>query len=496
MTKPLLRYPKISSKDPVFYNIEYALRKNDETLFDKILNEDSEAAFRIYTLKRVTLLHLIARFGSLEAANSLIQLGADVNAQDNSGRTPLYLSIKWKIEMVQFLLENGANAKINHKSGKTILHAALKYGSIEMVNLLLKKLYNDYESPRSQKSSKDEREGNSIKQIYDYEKCKEIAKFLLKREIDLNLNNTKYSLLLHFVLKFGDEDTFKFVLHEGKNFDVNTLGPKGYPILYWAVDFDKTNLVKHLVDFGADVNSKGNYKTSILNHAVIKNNPALVRYLLSHKVDLNKKTPISGYSPLHIAVALRNKEIIQMIAEKGAEINSVLSVACGHQLRKDLLSKSSSSTCDSHENILDSNNQAEYFSDIEIIKFFIKKGADIEMDKNCVNNLSPLQTACRDGRLDIVKILVNCGADVFSRHYHGSCMLHHAVVGLNIDVVDFVLNKGLDINTRDDYSNPPLYYLLKLQIDEAIPMIEFIVDNGADINVHFGKRKIFYLSIN
>ena len=64
-------------------------------------------------------LHFCA-YGHLECAKALLGAGADINKQDNSGRTPLMLAANnGKIEVVRELLKRGAKKELKNNDGET-----------------------------------------------------------------------------------------------------------------------------------------------------------------------------------------------------------------------------------------------------------------------------------------------------------------------------------------------------------------------------------------
>ena len=75
-----------------------------------------------------TALHYAASIGVREpVVKLLLKQGADIEAKDNQGWTPLFIAAKKKREdMVKFLLTRGANIQATEKSGKTILHQLVK----------------------------------------------------------------------------------------------------------------------------------------------------------------------------------------------------------------------------------------------------------------------------------------------------------------------------------------------------------------------------------
>jgi len=72
------------------------------------------------------LIHLYCNKNDIENLKKLIDSGADVNAKNKDGDTPLHTAT-WKgnIEIVKLLIENGANLNIQDSNGKTPLHLML-----------------------------------------------------------------------------------------------------------------------------------------------------------------------------------------------------------------------------------------------------------------------------------------------------------------------------------------------------------------------------------
>jgi ankyrin repeat protein len=83
-----------------------------------------------------TPLHWASYFNAIETAKLLIENGADVKAKDNWGQTPLHLaSYSNYIELAKLLIERGADVNAKDKYGRTPLDLA---GSDEMKTLLKK----------------------------------------------------------------------------------------------------------------------------------------------------------------------------------------------------------------------------------------------------------------------------------------------------------------------------------------------------------------------
>lgn len=78
--------------------------------------------------------------GYKEIAEKLIRLGADVNARDPLGWTPLLLALSaGTVGVIELLLEYGANPLARTRKGEDAVSLAKKFGRVELINLLFKK---------------------------------------------------------------------------------------------------------------------------------------------------------------------------------------------------------------------------------------------------------------------------------------------------------------------------------------------------------------------
>src|SRR6266436_1718120 len=76
------------------------------------------------------LIHWAALRGETKSIEMMIKLGADVNASDDQGKTPLHdACLKGHSDTVRLLLDHGANIGARDKNGATPLHDAALGGA-------------------------------------------------------------------------------------------------------------------------------------------------------------------------------------------------------------------------------------------------------------------------------------------------------------------------------------------------------------------------------
>jgi ankyrin repeat protein len=105
-------------------------------------------------------------------------------------------------------------------------------------------------------------------------------------------------------------------------------------------------------------------------------------------------------------------------------------------------------------------NHACARGDLEHVEFPVAKWscyAGISVAGNDGN--TPLHYACEGGNLEVVKFLIDSGADVSVAGNDGNTPLHYACEGGNLEVVKFLIDSGADVSALDKYGYSPLELL-------------------------------------
>jgi ankyrin repeat protein len=93
----------------------------------------------------------------------------------------------------------------------------------------------------------------------------------------------------------------------------------GENLLCIAAHDNQPELVRLLVEFGADINTSGPFGNSLWC-SVWGGNPETVALLLAQGVDLNAPGEF-GWSPLHLAARKGYSDIMKLLIDAGADIN-------------------------------------------------------------------------------------------------------------------------------------------------------------------------------
>lgn len=92
---------------------------------------------------------------------------------------------------------------------------------------------------------------------------------------------------------------------------------------------------------------------------------------------------------------------------------------------------------------------------------------------------TPLHLAVENGKLNVVEYLVSKGANINAKK-SGWAPLHIAAIG-KLDIVKYLIDKGADVNTKNKYGVTVLH---RAVYHEKLNVVEYLVNKGANINAN------------
>lgn len=204
-----------------------------------------------------TPLILAAMAGSYEALECLIAYGANVNAKDNRGNTPLiygaWLDDERSEQVVDVLLKNGADPNLVNLDGDGAIHYACKSGKTYVLMMLLDATVSPNQANKA---------GETPLDVAAKYNMLEIVSFLVDHDKSVISSTSS----LRNATRSGKHDVAKLLLDFGMDpcaQDEETLDSP----LHIAVQFFRLELVKLLLEYGADPylsNAKGETPTTMV----------------------------------------------------------------------------------------------------------------------------------------------------------------------------------------------------------------------------------------
>ena len=120
-----------------YKNIPRAAKANDVGKVRQLLS-DGASPNQTDEDNTTTGMHIAAASGNLQIMAILFKAGANINAQNNVGDTPLDLAAQHdQFEAVKLLFEIKARVNDQDKNGMTALMFAAKTGDVEMIRYML-----------------------------------------------------------------------------------------------------------------------------------------------------------------------------------------------------------------------------------------------------------------------------------------------------------------------------------------------------------------------
>ena len=386
-----------------------------------------------------TPLHVALYRGRTDAALLLLEHCADVDVRGIDDRTPLHMAVdRGLLEVTRVLVERGASINARDSSDRTPLNATFHDAS-----------------------------GTFDERYFD------VVEYLLEHGADVDAQaNTKHSTPLHLASYFGGFKVARLLLDRGVNINVRDKECRT-PLHKVLTDLSNAMAdyfvdgVRFLLDHGADVEAEDGDHSTPLHVISAYGNAKAARLLLEHGANVDA-VDVNHSTPLHVASQHGNVEALRLLLEHGANIHvrNKKDQTPQHLLLAMWRGKSPD-------------------ADIDIIRFFLERGADVDAVDD--GQFTLLHMASYYGTIEVVRLLLQHGANINVRNGDGQTPLHRALVDIDgefedhyFDAIQLLLEHGADVGALDGGHSTPLH--LASQYD-SVRAIRLLLGHGANIHL-------------
>jgi ankyrin repeat protein len=234
----------------------------------------------------------------------------------------------------------------------------------------------------------------------------DVMKRLLAAGADVNAHSTLGSSALTWATK--DVEKVKLLLDHGA--DVNVVSNAGRtPLLVATMSDPSAEAVKLLIAHGADVHAADKLQATALHTAAVAADIETLRVLLDAKLDVNARDA-TNFTPLMVAAAHGHVDAVKLLLSRGAHVNDVS-------------------------------------GDGEVITHAPARAKNGML---AFGAFTPLLLAAPGGSLDLIKALLDAGADASAKDLRGMTPLMLAVATdhYRLDVIRLLLDRGAEVNAK------------------------------------------------
>jgi ankyrin repeat protein len=263
------------------------------------------------------------RKADAHALRKLLDRGADVNARDTEGNTPLILASFYAgPECVALMIAKGADVNAANKAGVTaLIRAATDYEKSRLLVVAGADVRARTALGNTPLILAARRAGNS-----------RTVQLLLARGADAAERNTAGVGPILAAAASGDAKTVRLLLDAGAQADeFPSSNPSGAPNLaagfrtplMWAAYYKDVHMIRLLLDRGADPN-RSTYFGSPLSQACWSDGFEAAELLLARGANVHARDTIANFTPLHWAAGTESprQRLVRLLLDHGADPNA------------------------------------------------------------------------------------------------------------------------------------------------------------------------------
>lgn len=437
-------------------------------------------------------LHTAAKAGDVAAIARLLANCADPNEADAALRTPLHeAAAQGSGEAVRLLLRAGARRHVwtvirekdEEPEWGTPLHLAAEQGGSEAVKALIENADVDLETLLRDDDGRLDRADTALHIAAQHDRV-DVTEALLTAGASLEIRGKSNHTPLTLAAAQGSVGVARVLLRHGAAL-VTTQYPTKYSAMHLAAQAGKVEMLKLLVEQGADVNGTDPslYLQTPLHAAAAGGQVEAATYLISQKAAVDAPG-YQGKTPLYSAAEEGTNAVVELLLAHGANANAAGGPSEGNRTalgeaawRKELAIVQTLVSAGAEiryvlHDVLEHENAGA-------ARILIAGGADLSLRD--AEGAQPLHVAASEDELaETVGLLLKAGAPVNAVDSNGATPLHLAVRDGPPETIELLLAAKASVNTRTKTGRTALYQAVA---QNRAPVVASLLKAGADPNL-------------
>ncbi|XP_052760903.1 ankyrin repeat domain-containing protein 17-like isoform X2 [Mya arenaria] len=307
----------------------------------------------------------------------------------------------------------------------------------------------------------------------------------MRAEQQSQLGNTESQRSLAEACSDGDVPTVRKLLREGGS--VHETTEEGDSLLSLACSAGYYELAQVLLAMKANVEDRGiKGDCTPLMEAASGGYVEIVKLLIAHLADVNAQSS-AGNTPLHYAACGGYEDVVQVMIEAGANVEQhnenghtplMEAASAGHVgVAAILLNNGAGINTHSNEFKESALTLACYKGHLEMVKFLLEAGADQEHKTDEMH--TALMEASMDGHVEVARLLLDSGAQVNMPADSFESPLTLAACGGHVELANLLIERGANLEEVNDEGYTPLMEAAREGHEE---MVALLLAHDADIN--------------
>ena len=377
--------------------------------------------------------------------------GADINSKDTNGTTPLILALRDKDPSDKILrsIVNRQNITSVDSEGNTPLMNAIQNNATLTKIQYIISLTDDVNTRNA--------DGNTALYLTVLKNRQKVGELLLSKNADIFATNNRSKSPLSLALYDGGSVIDWLITSK----TIVATDGSGNTALHFAAEWGLKDAVSALILKGAKTEAKNANGETPLFSAAKNDEPEVIQVLVNNGCRVNARDNL-GSTPLHMAVRWRNPKAVARLVNLGAEIDA--------------------QNVSGHTPLAEAAIVGKY----DIANLLLLKGANPNASNT--NGKTVLMDAVRAKNVSVISLLLANNANPQIQDLTGRNCYHEAALTADPEIIAIIRKAGGNPLTRDKNGVTPLSMVLgkdEVIIREVLGNDTTISDSDGNTPIHF-----------